>query len=264
MGEPERVSIARADEEDAEVLAEISKRAFDTDIEVGSPEEGGPPGYDTPEAQINIMKYQDCYLILLGESVVGGVYVGSVGEEHRVLERIFVAPDLHRRGIGTRAMELAMEEYPEAKLWTLGTPEWNVRTSNFYEKLGFTQVGWDYGHPSWRGIWCEKVLNPDDPLVMRAIVDLKDGMSDFDVEGEIVEKSVARQVRSKRRRWLTLSVANAGLVDDSGRIVLVLWNEQIKHAKVGDKVRVESGYVNSFRDVTQLNVGRGGRLIVLL
>ena len=264
MSEPAQVSILRADEEDAEVLAEISKRAFDTDIEAGSPEEGGPPGYDTPEGQINIMKYLDCFYIFLGESVVGGVYVGSVGEEHRVLERIFVDPDLHRRGIGTRAMELAMEEYPEAKLWTLGTPEWNVRTSNFYEKLGFTQVGWDYGHPSWRGIWCEKVLNPDDPLVMKAIVDLKDGMSDFDVEGEIVEKSVARQVRSKRRRWLTLSVANAGLVDDSGRIVLVMWNEQIKHAKVGDRVRIESGYVNSFRGVTQLNVGRGGRLIVLL
>ena len=184
--------------------------------------------------------------------------------EHRVLERIFVDPDLHRRGIGTRAMELAIEMYPEAKLWTLGTPEWNVRTSSFYAKMGFTQVGWDYGHPSWRGIWSEKVVNPDDPLIMRVIDELKDGMSNFDVEGEIVEKSVARQVRSKRRRWVTLSVANAGLVDDSGRIVLVLWNEQIKHAKVGDRVRIENGYVNSFRGITQLNVGRAGRLIVLL
>jgi GNAT superfamily N-acetyltransferase len=264
MGEPERVSITKAEEDDAEILAEISKRAFDTDIEVGSPAEGGPLGYDTPEAQINIMKYLDCYCILLGESVVGGIYIGSVGEEHRVLERIFVNPDLHRKGIGTKAMELAMDMYPEAKLWTLGTPEWNVRTSSFYEKMGFNQVGWDYGHPSWRGIWSEKVVNPDDPLIMKVIGDLKDGMSNFDVEGEIVEKSVARQVRSKRRRWVTLSVANAGLVDDSGRIVLVLWNEQIQHAKVGDRVRIENGYVNSFRGVTQLNVGRAGRLIVLL
>ena len=264
MVELEQVNLLRADEEDAEVLAEISKRAFETDIEVGSSGESGPPGYDTPEAQINLMKYLDCFCIFLGESFVGGVYVGSVGEEHRVLERIFVDPDLHRRGIGTRAMELTLEEYPEAKLWTLGTPEWNVRTSSFYEKLGFTQVGWDYGNPSWRGIWYEKVVNPDDPLVMSAIGDLKDKMSNFDVEGEIVEKAMARQVRSKRRRWVTLSVANAGLVDDSGRIVLVLWNEQIQHAKVGDRVRIENGYVGSYQGVKQLNTGRAGRLIVLL
>jgi replication factor A1 len=45
---------------------------------------------------------------------------------------------------------------------------------------------------------------------------------------------------------------------------LVLWNEQIKKVKVGDRIRIENGYVSSYRGITQLNVGRGGRLIHLL
>ncbi len=181
-----------------------------------------------------------------------------------MLERIFVDPDLHRQGIGIRAMELAMERYPEARLWTLGTPEWNVRTTAFYEKLGFVQVGWDHESPEWRGRWYEKTVDPSEPYVMTPPGELKDGMKDIDVEGEILEKGIARQVRSRRRRGQTLSVANAGFGDDSGRIVLVLWNEQIKQVKVGDRVRIENGYVSSYRGIKQLNVGRGGRLIHLI
>ena len=99
---------------------------------------------------------------------------------------------------------------------------------------------------------------------MTPIGDLKDGMKDTDVEGEILEKGIARQVRSRRRSWQTLAVANTGFGDDSGRIVLVLWNEQIKQVKVGDRLRIENGYVSSYRDIKQLNVGRGGRLIHLI
>jgi GNAT superfamily N-acetyltransferase len=259
----DRVSVVEAVEEDAETFAQISKRAFDTDVDVGAPGPGGPPGYDSPEFHIRIREFLDCYKILLDGATVGGVFVGKVNEEHLVLERIFVDPDLHKRGIATRATELVWELYPEARLWTLGTPEWNVRTKRFYEKLEFTQVGWEFGEPEWRGRWYEKTMDPSRPYEMARIGDLSDGMRGVDVEGEVLEKGIARQVRSKRRRWETLTVANAGLGDGSGRVVLVLWNEQIRRVKVGDRVRVESGYVSSYRGITQLNVGRAGRLIIL-
>ncbi|UCD45499.1 MAG: GNAT family N-acetyltransferase [Candidatus Bathyarchaeota archaeon] len=263
--ESDRVSLESAGEEDAEALAEICKRAFETDVDVGAPgEPGGPPGYDMAEAQLRLMNYLDYYKILLNDWIVGGVLVSSSGEQHRVLERIFVDPDLFRKGIGSRAMELAHALYPEAKLWTLGTPEWNVRTKAFYKKLGYVQVGWDLADPQWRGIWYERVVDSSDPYAMMDIGDLKDGMKNVDVEGEILEKSVARQVRSRRRRWETLVVANAGLGDETGRIVLVLWNDQVKQVKVGDRIRIENGYVSSYMGVNQLNVGRAGRLIILL
>jgi len=263
MGLSARVSLVVAEEYDSEGLAEICKRAFDTDVDVGASGPGGPPGYDSPRAQVRLMGFMDYYKILLDDETVGGVIVGSVGEGHKVLERIFVDPDLHNRGVGTRAMELVMGLYPEVGLWTLGTPEWNVRTEHFYEKLGFVQVGWDLADPRWRGRWYEKMMNLSDPYVMRRVEELREGMKNVDVEGEVLEKSTARLVRSKRRGE-TLSVANAALGDETGRIVLVLWNEQIRQTRVGDRVRVENGYVNSFRGVTQLNVGWAGRLITLI
>ena len=263
MAISERISIIRTVEEDAERLAEICKRAFDTDVDVGAPEPGGPPGYDLPKAQLQLMQFLDYYKILLDDFMVGGVIVGSSGDEHCVLERIFVDPDYHNQGIGTRVMELVWGVYSKAKFWTLGTPEWNVRTKHFYEKLGFVHVGWDLDDPKWRGLWYEKAMDSSEPYIMRKIEELSDGMKHVDTEGEILEKSDARVVRS-RRRWQTLSVANAGLGDNTGRIVLVLWNEQIKQVKVGDRVRVENGYVNSYRGVTQLNVGRAGKLVILL
>ncbi len=263
MGLSARVSLVVAEEDDAKRLAEICKKAFDTDVDVGAPGQGGPPGYDSPKAQVRLMGFMDYYKILLDDDTVGGVIVGSVGEGHKVLERIFVDPDLHNRGVGTRAMELVMGLYHKVRLWTLGTPEWNVRTEHFYEKLGFVQVGWDLADPQWRGRWYEKMMDPSDPYAMRSVEELREGMKNVDVEGEVLEKSTARLVRS-RRRGETLSVANAALGDETGRIVLVLWNEQIRQTRVGDRVRVENGYVNSFRGVIQLNVGWAGRLITLI
>jgi ribosomal protein S18 acetylase RimI-like enzyme len=260
----DRVSVVEAVEEDAETFAEISKRAFDTDVDVGAPGPGGPPGYDSPEFHIRIREFLDCYKILLDGATVGGVFVGKVNDDHLVLERIFVDPDLHNQGIATRATELTWEMYPEARLWTLGTPEWNVRTKRFYERLGFSQVGWDLGEPEWRGRWYEKQLDSSRPYEMAEIGELVDGMRGVDVEGEVLEKGIARQVRSKRRRWETLTVANAAIGDASGRVVLVLWNEQIRQVKEGGRVRVENGYVSSYRGITQLNVGRAGRLIILI
>ena len=264
MSVAERVRLEEATEEDAELLAEISRRAFDTDVDVGAPGDGGPPGYDSPEFQIRALDWADYYTILLDDELVGGLIIGSVNEEHRVMERIFVDSDHHRKGIGTRSMELLEALYPDLKLWTLGTPEWNQRTKAFYEKQGYVQVGWDLSEPNWRGRWYEKVMTPGDPYVMAAIAGLSDGMKNVDVEGKVLEKGHARMVRSRRRYGETLSVANAAIGDDSGRVVLVLWNEQIKHVHVGDRVRVENGYVSSFRGVTQLNSGRAGRLISLI
>ena len=258
----ERVNLIQATEFDAERLAELSKLAFDTDVEVGAPGEGGPPGYDDQKWQTRAMKRMDYYCILLDESVLGGVIVGSGGEEHKILERIFIDPKHHNRGMGTRAMELTMELYPAAKVWTLGTPEWNVRTKNFYEKLGFVQVGWDNADLDFRGKWYQKILDPSyGPL---KVEELRAGMGNVTVEGEVLEKSQARLVRSRRRRWESLSVADAGFGDDTGRLVLTLWNEQIKIVSVGDHIRVENGYVGSYQGVKQLSTGRAGRIIHLI
>ena len=247
---------------DAERLAELSKLAFDEDVELDAAGYGGPPGYDEQEWQIHAMKSMDYYCILLENSILGGVIVGQGGDEHKILERIFIDPQHQNRGIGAKAIELTMEQYPDAKVWTAGVPDWNVKTNGFFEKTGFIQVGWNNADPKLRCRWYQKIIDPQyRPM---NIAELREGKGNVTVEGEILEKSQARMVRSRRRRWETLSVADAGFGDDTGRIVLTLWNEQIRNVRVGDHIRVENGYVGSFQGVLQLSTGKAGRIIHVL
>lgn len=94
------------------------------------------------------------------------------------------------------------------------------------------------------------------------INELRDGMRKVDIEGNVIEKSDAREVRS---RWTneTYKVADATLEDETGTITLTLWNEQVTQVNVGDRVKIENGYIKSFRDVLQLNSGKYGTLTVL-
>jgi replication factor A1 len=94
------------------------------------------------------------------------------------------------------------------------------------------------------------------------INELRDGMRKVDIEATVVEKSDAREVRS---RWTndTYMVADATIEDETGKITLTLWNEQVEQVSVGDRVRIENGYIKSFREVLQLNSGKYGTLTVL-
>ena len=51
--------------------------------------------------------------------------------------------------------------------------------------------------------------------------------------------------------------------DETGTIKLTLWNEQIDMVNVGDNVKIENGYVTSFKGENQLNIGKYGKLTVL-
>jgi replication factor A1 len=94
------------------------------------------------------------------------------------------------------------------------------------------------------------------------IKDLRDEMRRVDVEAEVIEKSETREVRSRYRNE-TYRVADAIIKDDTGTVKLTLWNEQIDQVNVKDTVRIENGYIRSFRGELQLNVGRYGKLTIL-
>ena len=94
------------------------------------------------------------------------------------------------------------------------------------------------------------------------IAELRDGLRKVDVEGQVVEISETREVRSKFTGE-TYKIAEATISDDSGTIKLVLWNEQIGQLKVNDTVKIENGYTKAFRGEVQLNVGKYGKLTIL-
>ena len=89
------------------------------------------------------------------------------------------------------------------------------------------------------------------------IIEIKYGMSDLSIEGEITEKSEPRTVNT---RYGPRSVADATLEDETGTIKLSLWEEQIDRVNIGNEVLISGAYVTEFRNVLQLNIPRSGKL----
>lgn len=93
------------------------------------------------------------------------------------------------------------------------------------------------------------------------IKELRDGMKRVNVQATVTEKSDPREVMS-RFKDQTYRVATATIADDTGTVRLTLWNDQIEMVNVNDKIRIENGYVTSFRGEIQLNVGKFGTLTI--
>ena len=97
---------------------------------------------------------------------------------------------------------------------------------------------------------------------MTAIKDLQNGMKRVSVEAKVVEKGDPREVKS-RFKDETYHIVDAVVADETGSIKLTLWNEQIDMVNVGDNIRIENGYITSFKGEIQLNAGKFGTLKVL-
>ncbi|TFH06755.1 MAG: GNAT family N-acetyltransferase, partial [Candidatus Thorarchaeota archaeon] len=232
-----------------------------SDINFGTDGTGGPPGYHSIDwnSRMITSNFEDYYKIMNGDQIVGAFISGTRRKGYHVCERIYVDPESQRKGIGERAFTLVWEKYPQAQVWTLGTPEWNTRTKNFYEKLGFVQIGFTYDVRDWRGRFYQKQITSELPI--HEIAELEDGMKRVIVEGDITKKYSSRQVRSRSGEPLTL--IEVDLSDGSGSITISLWNEQADLIQ-SDRIRIENGYVKSYRDELQLSVGKFGTIISLV
>lgn len=133
------LQLLKADTADALALNGISKRAFDSDILVGAPSSGGPPGYMSVSFHAEMARQGHLYKLTEEGRIVGGAILFL---ENGVLNigRIFVAPEHFRKGYGIFMMREAEKMFPGAKEFSLDTPAWNARTNSFYTKLGYSEV----------------------------------------------------------------------------------------------------------------------------
>jgi replication factor A1 len=175
------------------------------------------------------------------------------------LVNVFVDPDHQRRGVASSSLGQVEGLYPDAGLWVLGVPDGDGAAASLVEGAGYVRVGRVVEDDGTTLSWYHKA---GEPLTLSPVGSLREGMKNVMVEGVVLEKAHARAVRG-RRPGESLSVAEAGLGDGSGRVVLTLWNHQIRMIQVGDRVRVENGFVGGYRGVTQLSAGRTGRVVKL-
>ena len=133
------VQFTKAGTSDALVLNAISKLAFDSDVEVGAPSAGGPPGYMSLKYHMKMARSGHLYKLTENGLIIGGAILFPDGDT-LYISRIFVNPDHHRKGYGKRMMHEIEALFPEIKVFKLDTPAWNVRTNQFYSGLGYKEV----------------------------------------------------------------------------------------------------------------------------
>ncbi len=90
-----------------------------------------------------------------------------------------------------------------------------------------------------------------------AIKDLTPRQGKVDLIVEVAEKG---DVRTWNKFGTSGRVANAKVKDDSGQIVLTLWNDDIDKVNVGDKIHIINGYVGEWQGEMQLSTGKFGSL----
>ena len=140
------MKLENAELKQIERIVAISKAAFDSDLDIGASEAGGPPGYDSIPWHIQMLNEGHLLQAVMDGEIVGGaiLFVDKDGET-LYIGRIFIDPVHHRKGYGLSLMKMVEACDPGIRKIKLDTPLWNVRTNGFYRKLGYREVKRDEG-----------------------------------------------------------------------------------------------------------------------
>jgi len=92
------------------------------------------------------------------------------------------------------------------------------------------------------------------------IAEIKANQGKIDIEAAVIDKS---EVRDINKYGKNLRVSTAIIQDDSGKIKLSLWNNEIDNVNVGDKIKISNGYASEFKGEKQLTAGKFGKLEVV-
>ncbi len=101
---------------------------------------------------------------------------------------------------------------------------------------------------------------PAEP-VSTVIKDLRHGMKKVIVEATVLETPPAKMVHTQFGNSALLT--NAIIADETGKIKLCLWDEQVTSVSVGDKIKITNATVSTFKGERQLRLGKSGSLAVI-
>lgn len=91
------------------------------------------------------------------------------------------------------------------------------------------------------------------------VSDLKPGMSHVNMTVKVLSTSESKQVVTSA--GIDHEILELEVGDKSGSIKLVMWDEKIiLDLEEGDTVKIENGFVTSFKGVWRINVGRYGNV----
>jgi replication factor A1 len=102
------------------------------------------------------------------------------------------------------------------------------------------------------------IAKKDRAPASRSIRDLRAGMNHVNLKAKVLEVTQPKHVVT--RYGNLASLAKALIADETGKIKLCLWNEQIDSVAAGDTVQIENARTSTFRGERQLSLGKKGTL----
>ena len=106
------MKLVNAELQHIERIVAISKAAFDSDMDIGASEAGGPPDYDSVPWHIQMLNEGHLLQAVMDGEIVGGaiLFLDKDGETLYV-GRIFIDPVHHRKGYGLSLMKMVETYY---------------------------------------------------------------------------------------------------------------------------------------------------------
>lgn len=127
------------------------------------------------------------------------------------------------------------------------------------ETLNRTDVSFDNSMESGR---VRKEIARQNPTpAHQKIEDLRVGMKKITITATVKEVSEPSKVHTQFRD--NAVVSNAVIEDDSGKILLCLWDQQVNTVHAGDAIEVKGAHVASFKGERQLRLGKNGAVTIL-
>ncbi|PIZ51675.1 hypothetical protein COY27_02640 [Candidatus Woesearchaeota archaeon CG_4_10_14_0_2_um_filter_33_13] len=92
------------------------------------------------------------------------------------------------------------------------------------------------------------------------IKDLKPNTGNVDLVLEVVSKE---EPRTFEKFGKSGSVCNVTVKDNSGKVKVTLWNDDVERVNLGDKIHIKNGWCSDYKGELQVSSGKFGKIEVL-
>lgn len=134
------VEIERAKIMDAQKITDIKIAAYNKEINTYLGRNGGPPGYDSCESEVEIIHNFIAYKIMLGNELIGAFFLVPLEDKKMRFEDFVIAPSFQGNGYGFKTLQLVEQSYPDIKEWFLSTPTFSAGNQYLYGKFGYCEI----------------------------------------------------------------------------------------------------------------------------
>jgi len=93
------------------------------------------------------------------------------------------------------------------------------------------------------------------------IENLRVGMKKINVSAEVLQVSEPSKVHTQFRD--NAVVSNAVVGDETGKVLLCLWDQQVNSVHVGERIEVKNAHVAMFKGEKQLRLGKNGKICLI-